>query len=248
MTIAVEVLPRRQTDRIFFTGMAFLCLLTVFAGFARTYFFRSAPFVPLTPLYHLHALLFTAWILFFIGQTALVAGGRTDIHRRMGYAGAVLASGLLIVGVWVGLETFRGGFGVTLINELRSRGGTVPVVREFDANLFLAIPIGDIGVFAICVAAAILLRGRPDAHKRLMLLATISLLTAAIARLRLGRVGAYVGTDIFVAMLLVYDFVSRGRVHAASFWGGALIVVFKPWLYYVATGTAVWLAFADALR
>lgn len=81
-----------------------------------------------------------------------------------------------------------------------------------------------------------------------MLLATISLLAAAIVRLRVGRVGAFIGTDMFVAVLLLYDFVSRGRLHAASLWGGALLVVFKPWLFYVASGTAVWLAFADALR
>src|SRR5882757_6410812 len=92
---------------------------------------------------------------------------------------------------------------------------------------------------------------RSEAHKRLMLAATISLLTAAVARF-LGQVGMggpanlFFGTDVFVLVLVLYDLASRGRVHAATLWGGALVVGFKPLLYYVLSGTPAWLTLADA--
>ena len=118
--------------------------------------------------------------------------------------------------------------------------------------IFLAIPLGDMITFAVLVAAAVVLRRQTDAHKRLMLLATISLLTAAIARGLAqvnagGPMGLFLGTDIFVLALILYDYASRGQVHTASMWGGLLIVVLKP-LLFAASGTSAWLAFADTLR
>jgi hypothetical protein len=85
-----------------------------------------------------------------------------------------------------------------------------------------------------------------------MLLATISLLTAAVARFLAqinigGMAGLFLGTDIFVLALILYDLASRGRVHPASLWGGSMVVVFKP-LLFAASGTSAWLAFADMLR
>lgn len=62
-----------------------------------------------------------------------------------------------------------------------------------------------------------------------------------------GPIGLFLGTDIFVLALILYDYASRGQIHPASIWGGLLIVVFKP-LLFAATGTSAWLAFADALR
>ena len=196
-------------DRFFFTGMAIASLLAVVVGFAPTYFVRSSTLPPLSPFYQLHGLVFMSWILLFITQTALVAAHRTNIHRRLGFAGAVLALGVFIVGVPVSIETLRRG------------GGT----RFGEPREFLSIPLGDMIAFAVLVAAAVALRRRPDAHKRLMLLATISILTAAVARFLAqinvsGTAAMFLGTDIFVLALILYDFASRGHVHPASLWGG----------------------------
>jgi hypothetical protein len=103
------------------------------------------------------------------------------------------------------------------------------------------------------VGAAVLQRYQSDTHKRLMLLATISLLTAAVARSlrQYGMGGApnlFYGTDVFVLALVVYDLVSRGRVHPATLWRGAMVVGFKPLLFCAVAVTPLWLALADALR
>jgi hypothetical protein len=57
----------------------------------------------------------------------------------------------------------------------------------------------------------------------------------------------FFGTDVFVLVLVLYDLASRGRVHPATLWGGALVGGFNPLLYCVLSGTPVWLSLADAL-
>jgi len=234
MSIAIGRPAIGNIDRLFFPGMALASAVMLFVGFSRSYFLRSADLPALTALYHLHGALFTAWIALFVAQTALVAGRRPDIHRSVGVAGVVLAAAVFVVGVTVSIETLR-----------RQGGGSV---GASDPRSFFAIPLGDIIVFAALVAVAVLQRRRTQTHKRLMLLATISLLTAAIARfLQAGTTGLFLGTDAFVLALVVYDLASRGRVHPATVWGGLMVAGFKP-LLYALSGTQAWLAFADALR
>jgi FtsH-binding integral membrane protein len=235
----------RKNDRLFFTGMALASALTLILGFLPSYFHRSAELPSLTPLYQLHGALFTAWIALLVAQTALVAGRRTDIHRTLGVAGAVLAAVVFVVGVAVSVET------------LRRRGGP-PGGDLNEETKFFAIPLGAIIVFGALVSAAVVQRRRSETHKRLMLLATISLLGAAVARIlhQVGMGGTpnlffgteFLGTDVFVLALVLYDLASRGRVHPATLWGGALVVGFKPLLFYVLSGTPAWLALADVLR
>jgi hypothetical protein len=237
LTLAMEHPVRRNTDRVFFSGMAILVAATVLVGFSPTYFLRDSTLTPLTPLYHLHGAVFTSWITLLVIQTWLVAGYRTDIHRRLGIAGAVLAAAVFLIGVTVSIETLRRGGG--------GAGG-------LDARRFLAIPLGDILVFGTLATAAILLRRHVAAHKRLMLLATISLATAAVARslaqIHAGSlVGLFLGTDIFVAAVIAYDFMSRGRVHPATLSGAAMVALFKPALLAF-SATPAWLVFADSLR
>jgi hypothetical protein len=72
--------------------MAFLVLLTVFIGFAHTYYLAGI-FQASLPnrLIHIHGAVFTCWIFLLITQTSLVSAGRVDIHRRLGLFGFALA-------------------------------------------------------------------------------------------------------------------------------------------------------------
>jgi hypothetical protein len=225
-----------RNDRPFYMGMSIAIIVTVFVGFAPTYYLRGYYHAaPLRPLVHLHGVVFTAWILLFAAQTALVAGRRIDLHRRLGFAGAALA-GLLVV---LGLTT-------AIVSARRN----VAAGHE-EALTFLAIPLGDMLVFSVLTMAGILYRRRGEMHKRLMLLATISILDAAIVRWPLAIMahgpGAFFAvTDLFIVAGVAYDLVSYRRVHQTYVWGGLLIVVSQP-LRLAIAGTGAWLAFAGAL-
>jgi hypothetical protein len=249
-----------RRDRYFFTGMAVAAALTVFCGFAPTYYlkglfgppavspaldtYRAAgvdylkgPFgtPALSFLLHFHGLLYTSWILLFVAQTTLVAAKRTDLHRRLGVVVGLIAVLLPVVGLEVAVWSARRGF--------TPPGGPPPLV-------FLAIPVGDVLVFSILVGTGLYLRRRSETHKRLMLLANIGLLTPAIARLpHVAAAGppAFLGlTDLFIVVCLVYDRLAHGRVHRAFWWGGLFIIVSQPLRLLIAQ-TGAWLSLASWL-
>lgn len=228
-------------DRAFYTGMAILMALTVLAGFGRTYYFRaftgSATFsgiTSFTPLLHVHGALFTAWVVLFIVQTTLVARRKVAVHRRLGIAAVALAIAMIIVGWQTAIAA-------------AARGSAPPGI---DAIAFLVVPIFDILLFAGFVAAAVAQRRNREAHKRLMLLAYVSIITAAVARipglLAAGPLAFFALSFVFVLFGVIYDVISRRRVHPVYVWGGALLVVSVP-LRLALSGTSAWRAFAEAL-
>ena len=234
---ASPALVRRKRERWFYVVMTVAVVITVFAGFAPTYYLRPAfTKAPLMPLLHVHGLIFSSWVLLFAIQTTLVAAHRTDIHRRLGIAGGVIAVLMVLVGVTTGI--------------IRAKQGATPL-PEISPLAFLVIPLGDMFVFSILITAAFYFRRKPDVHKRLMMLATISILAAAIARLpfEMMKAGppAFFGiTDLFVLACILYDLVTLRRVHRATALGALLIIASQP-LRLMLASTTVWLAFAGWL-
>jgi hypothetical protein len=201
--------------------------VVVFIGFAPTYFLRALSDQPaLSWLVHLHGALFTAWIVLLLVQTTLVAAKRTDLHRMLGVAGGVLAASTIPVGYIVAISA--------------ARRGALPAG-------FLIVPIGGLIVFPILTGAAFLLRRRHDCHKRLMLIATIELLNAAVDRLpgvlAAGLTPFYPGTDLFLLALVAYDTVTLRRIHPATLWGGLFLVSMQA-LRVEFMNASVWLAVA----
>ena len=229
-------------DHLFYGGMAIALGLTVFAGFASTYylrFFADGPKVTLTggpfsALVHVHGALFSAWVLLFIVQTALVASHRVAVHRRLGVAGAMLAAAMVVAGTFIAIAT-------------AARGSAPP---GMDPLAFLVIPIFDMVLFATFVTTALALRRDKEAHKRLMLLAYVSIVVAAVARLPgvlpLGPPAFFGLSFLFVVVAGIYDFLSRRRVHKVYLWGGALIAVSVP-VRLVISSTGPWRALAELL-
>jgi hypothetical protein len=170
------VFPRARwsSERLFYTGFAVAITTAVVLGFARTFFLRAwypdwarlhgAP----EPFFLLHGVAFAAWLLLLLAQTSLVAGGRVDLHRRLGVLGAGLAVVMLVLGIIGSLMAASRPAG--FINV------PVPPLQ------FLVVPLFALGLFAAFMSLAQLNRRRPQHHKRLMLLATIALAEAGVAR------------------------------------------------------------------
>jgi len=217
--------------------MVIAIVITVFAGFSRTFYLR--PYFqtqPLIALLILHGVVFSSWIVLLVTQTTLVATKRMRTHMRLGIAGGLLASLMILIGTVTAIVRAKGPSPVPGVNPLS----------------FLTIPLGDMLVFASLVGAAFYFRRRADTHKRLMLLATIAILPAAVARLpfafiqQYGPLAFFGLSDLFIVPCLIYDIVMRGRPHRATVLGGALIVISHP-LRLVIGSTHTWLVFATWL-
>jgi len=243
----------RATRSRFYVWMAGIGVLIAFGLFAPTYWLQipGGTFTG-SPLLHLHGLLFSAWTLFFFSQTWLAAGGRIESHRAWGMLGVALATAMVF-----------SGFATAILSMTHG----IATGNAANARAFAIVPISAMAIFGAFVAAAIVRVRRPETHKRLMLLATLSILQAPLDRiffalqagiapgLRPGSVptpppeATIPSGLITVALILVavvYDWRTRGRPHAVYLVGGAIVVA-AIFLRLPLSGTAAWQATATFL-
>lgn len=227
---ATRSLPDRRFDHRFFPAVAWLMLVTVFVGFAPSYYLAGASREPLPMVVHVHAVVFSCWILLLITQTSLAASGRIGVHRRLGIAGFILACLLLIMGVWVATELLASGY------------------PKHDPTGFYIIPITNIVAFTVLIALSYRARLDSATHKRLIIVASTALMTAPIARLHFAVVhfrpsAAERFSYIFIVLLIAYDLWATRRIHRATIWAGAFLVMIQQCAFYFGK-TSVWHAFA----
>jgi hypothetical protein len=135
---------------------------------------------PLEPIVFAHGAVLTAWFLLFSTQTWLVANGRLSAHRLFGIAGCVIAATAVAIFIPTALDAIPRN-----VERMIAAGQDVdPAILAGPQRT--AQMLRDLCVFAafpFFVVLAILYRRRPDAHKRLMLLASIVLLPAVVERI-----------------------------------------------------------------
>ena len=236
MATPMPLAARAPAERRFFLGMALALFAAVFLGFARSFFLR--PLFPEWPspseaIFYFHGAAFVAWIVLLVTQASLVTAGRTDLHRVIGPFGVALAAIMVVLGTLAALVAANRPSGFI--------GIPVPPLQ------FLAIPIFDMVLFPLCVGLAIAQRRNAQSHKRWMLLGTIGLVTAAVARwpgvVGVGPLLFFGLTDLFIVAVAIWDFRSLGKLHPVTLWGGLMVVLSQP-LRLVISGTDAWMSFA----
>jgi hypothetical protein len=233
--------------RYFYFYMALACVAVAFLGFAPTYWLPMASGkMPPMPVVHFHGLLFFAWTLFFAFQTWLAASGQITRHRTIGMIGVSLATAMTIFGFLAAVNAMKRSAALGLTDE---------------GIAFAIVPLSGILFFAVVVTFAIAAVRQPETHKRLMLLASISLLDAAVARWFLtflappGPLGpppvpvtippAFVAYLLLVAAM-VFDWRTRGRPHPVYVYGGIALVAVKL-LNWPISVTPFWHSFAGGI-
>ena len=226
--------PGRRHEHVFFSVTAVLMLGTVLVGFACSYYLAGVFHQPLPgPLViHGHAVAFTCWIFLLVAQTSLASARRLDIQRMLGMAGFLLACLMVVLGVWAATES--------LAHPVRLLGR--------DGKAFYIMPLSSMLMFAVLTFFAFRCRSDPTAHKRLIRLATCSLLVAAIARWPWPVVERKVDiatlvSFAFLLLLLAYDLWSMRRIHSATLWGSAFLV-FVSLIRFPISRTTAWHDFA----
>jgi hypothetical protein len=161
--------------------------------------------------------------------------------------------------VGVSLATAMTIFGFLVTINAMKRSAALGLTDEGIA--FAIVPLSGIAFFAVVFAIAIANVRRTEIHKRLMLLAAISLLDAAVARWFLtflapaGPLGPppvpVTIPPAFVAYLLlvvaiVFDWRTRGRPHPVYLYGGAALIAVKL-LNWPISMTAAWHAIAGGM-
>ena len=210
----------------FYVTMACVFVAIAFGGFFGTYWLQvGRGTFNGSAMLHLHGLLFSLWTLFFLSQALLVANRNVKSHRSWGLLGISLATAMLFTGLAVAI----GGLHARVDAGLGEAG-----------RAFVILPVTAVLLFAGFITVAIVNLKRPEWHKRFMLVGTVAVLQAAIARffflaatgggpgMRPGlgpplpveaTMGAAFLVDLLILTAIVHDWRSHGRVHPAYWWG-----------------------------
>lgn len=227
-------LPGRRYDRVFFPVMSLLALGTVFLGFAKSYFLAGMIHAPLpSRIVHVHGAVFTIWIALLIVQTGIVSGRRLDLHRKLGLFGFAWAALMVFMGLLAARNSLMRGF---------SPAPGLP------AAVFFIVPVTDIFVFATLVYLGWALRNRGLDHKRLMMMATLGILDAAVARWPFTYIrNPHLADLTLYALLLMmvgYDLWSTHKVQKVT-WMSALLIVVVGQARIPLGMTHAWMKFAE---
>jgi hypothetical protein len=220
------VVPRSLTDkeatrtalrsRYFFVGMAILFPIIAVIGFAPSYQAMSAGTMSPHWVVHIHGALMTSWLLLFLTQSILAAKGNFKFHRKLGLTAVVL--GVL---VWLAMASVSAH--ALIANH--------PPKEDFFFDLLL-MEFYAMATFGLFFTWGILARKKDSAaHKRLLMLATLVILQAAIDRIHwLPMLGIgyphvfFIYLDTLLIPLLIYDYITLKRIHKITWIGSAFII------------------------
>jgi hypothetical protein len=236
----------KVSTRYFYAWMALTCLVIAVLGFMPTYFITMAQGkFAAPPVIHIHGILFFGWCVFFCVQTWLVANGNTLAHRSWGMFG-------------IALMTAMGCAVIAVVSMRLAQAGSPGIPTDFTRSVraFEWVTVSGLLFFEGCFILAIVNLKKSETHKRLLLLGTISMLAAPIARwfltflapppdpnapvillpnglpappvppVEISIMPAMVANILWI-VAMVYDWRTRGKVHPVYLIGGAIMLVLQ---------------------
>lgn len=234
-----------------YVRIAAACVAVAVIGFTPTYWL---PLVrgrlDVAPVFHVHAALFYGWTLLFLAQAWLAANRRLTRHREWGVFAVAVVTAMCFVGMAAAITSLKqataDGFGDA-------------------ARAFAIVPVSGLAFFVLLFALALLKVKDTDTHKRLMLVATVSLLQAAVGRwFLLFLAPETIGggpvspppvavtvmpgllSDVLIVAAMIHDRRTAGRVHPVYWIAGGALVALQV-LRVPVSATAAWTRVADWL-
>ncbi len=190
----------RLVEKYFYSLMSLLIVAVVTYGFSHTVdqnLVHAA--VPRPAILWVHGFLFSGWLAFFMLQSVLVRVRSVNVHRTLGWFGAVMGAGVFVIGV---ATTFT-------MTKFHSH-----VLHESDMS-FVLVPFWDMACFAAGFGLSIYWRKKPDYHLRLALIATCALTAAGFGRFPILPPGTfYAGVDLLILLGVARDLLVDKRVNA----------------------------------
>jgi hypothetical protein len=244
-------------DRWIYVFMAVLLIAIVLVGFIPDSIQKvsavSAGQRPAFPFaMHLHAVLMGAWMLLLLTQTTLMATGRKSLHMQLGVAGMILAPALVIAGLIL-VPTNIQSFTEFVAGAPPEAQAEVTGFLQFMTNIAL-VQIRAGVCFLLLVILALAARKRDSGlHKRLIILATIVPLPAALDRMPFlynTFPGSPLTVDLWpllaIAPMFAWD-LYRGRDIHRAYWIYAIVMVPTAIVINLLWGTSWWMKTGGAL-
>ena len=184
----------------------------------------SAPWIV-----HVHALVFSAWMLILTAQVLLVLGDRVSVHRKMGWVAAGWACLMAIFGPLAAFAWHAANLGLP--------SGDPP---------FLSVQLLNMVGFLTLLTLGIALRRNPATHRRMMILSTVALADPGFSRfsgwlwpnppqtLLGGFFWVFYGNVLLVVLMLGWDFWKKRLIRSFAIASISLLALewLETWLYF----------------
>jgi hypothetical protein len=208
-------------DRRFYFLMSLLTAAIFARGFGPAVPGRliHPPYAMPTILY-VHVAIATAWMALLLVQSGLVQVRRVSVHRTLGLWGLLLGAALPVAGVWVTIA----------IAQVQAAHG------DAGAASALPIPLSEMLTFAVLFALAALWRKQSEAHRRLILLAAITMTAASFVRFPRWLVpqGWFdAPVDLLIGACVLRDLIVIRRVHPVYLIGLPLLIASQVLVLWV---------------
>ena len=214
ITVEVSVANRLRTAvaTYFYFFMSLLIAGVVVYGFSHTVDHFLIHAVPVRPwILYMHGAVFSGWVLLFIVQSALVRVRKVQIHRTLGWFGVGLGTIIPVLGLSTAITMDR--FNIAHFHEA-------------EASPFLAIQLNDVICFAVLFTLAVLWRRKPELHRRLILMASCVLTSAAFARFPFVPLHmTYWFVDGLILLGVLRDLIVNRRVHRVYLYALPLLII-----------------------
>lgn len=221
----------------FYFAMSLLIAAVIVYGFSQTAnenLFR--PTVPRPILLSIHALVFCAWPVFYIFQSAFIRIHNVRLHRSTGWFGVALGVVMPALGIWTTVVMFR--FQIHRLHHPRVAPSIV-------------ISFFDMTAFTIPFALAVYWRKKPEFHRRLMFLASCGLSAAAFARFPFAPYvyyWFYAGVDLLIVLGIARDLIVNRRVHPVYIYALPASIICQIAVEYTfLTNPPIWQRFTHAI-
>ena len=216
--------------KYFYFCISLLIAVVVMYGFSHTvdqnliHATRPRPWI-----LWLHGIVFSGWLAFFIFQSALVRTGHVRLHRRIGWFGVALGVAIPVLGISTAI--------------IMTRFQLLQLHAVSDAVTDLIDPFFDMAAFTVLFALAIYWRKEPEFHRRLLLLATCALTTAAFSRFptdllpvlpnMLEFIWFYTAVDVLILLGVARDLIVTRRIHRVYLYGLPAFIVYQTIVIYM---------------
>jgi len=164
---------RPRSDGFFYSGAALVILVLTVIGFwpfyARGLAFGDRTISPgILPLVRVHAAAMSAWVILFLAQSLLIRTRNHRLHMKLGWSALVIASTIGITGALIAVRSVKAD------PDFQFWG--------MEYRQFLLVMLAEVGLYTSFVMAGLWFRKRPETHRSMMLLASLSILGGATVR------------------------------------------------------------------
>ena len=220
-------MEKLRKGEAFFYQFSMVLLITVVIAFGMNILLKNYHLNSSMSLIIVHGISMLGWYSLLFWQSRSIRINNFNLHKQLGLMSIALAVAIVISGIIIAISNYRG---------------------EKEA-LTLFGNFSGMFIFGILYTFALLNRKKADVHKRLMIVASVAMLSPALVRiLRIFDINDFVTLPfwlIYIVALPVYDYRKLKKIHTASLsatlfliiilFGGSAYAMSESWVNLAAS-------------